>query len=78
MKDLNAQYAEDLGIRARTVRAAGGAEKLKSLTPEARELLLRPYKLRQATPQPQVRPPMSQKALGMTPGVPGLKRVGER
>lgn len=38
-------YARELGVSTRTVRVMGGMEKLKQLTPEARQVLLFPTKV---------------------------------
>lgn len=70
----NAAYASEMGVSTKAVRRAGGSEKLQALGAEIPRILLKPYRPRQSTRQPQVKPPMSQKALGMIPGVPGVKR----
>lgn len=40
-----AAYARELGVGKRTIRIMGGVEKLKKLTPEARNVLLFPTKV---------------------------------
>lgn len=68
------EYARETGISGDKIRRLGGVEKLRSLSPEARAVLLRPAAPKNTAP-PQRK--ISLAAIGMRSQVPGILRDGD-
>lgn len=69
---LDHTYARELGVEVFQIRRAGGAEKLRTLSPEARAILIK-LQPRSPTPQIQNKYAGGLKARGMRTRVPAIK-----